>query len=183
MGLMWGLGASVDLDTLAIQSSEGGGGGETEEEKVGERETERRAISQWTHWQQIFACLQACQRKQQLKGGLCGASLWPTFTKWAAGPARPLQRKKDSTLPKFPQGKVWEQCASFEPKPFTSSPSRSWFQKVLCGAARQPPSPSLNNGGTPRPGNPTTPVHSRSCAVQRPSKQSRPQPVQSFTLM
>lgn len=65
--------------------------------------------------------------------------------KMSSSPSK-TSAEKDSMLPKFPQGKVWERCASFEPKPFTSSSARSWFQKVLCGAAHRPPSPSLTEG-------------------------------------
>lgn len=153
----------------------GGGGGRDDRRR--ERETERRDFRQTEHHrQQIFACLQACQRNSSFRAGSVGPPFGLHPQKEQADPARPLQREKDSVLPKFPQGKVWEQCALFERKSFTSSPARSWpcFQKV-------PSSPSLTEGGTARPGSPATPVDSRSCAEQRLSKQrllppSRPSP-------
>lgn len=105
---------------------------------------ERRAICQTGHHRQILACLQACQRNSSLRAGSVG----PPFGLHSQQTQQDLCRERQHAA-QVPSREVWEQCASFEPKPFTSSSARSWFQKVLCGAAHQPPSPSLTEG---RPG-------------------------------
>lgn len=104
--------------------------GETERRKESKRKGDRKIWTD-TMGNRSLPGLQACHRNSG------EVSFWPTFTDRAADTARLMQRNKDNVLPKFPQRKVWEQCAFFEQKPFASSPAKSWpcFQNVLSCAA------------------------------------------------
>lgn len=117
--------------------------------------------------------LRACRPVREANSSLRAGSVGPPFGLHSQNEQQTQQdlcRERKTVLPKFPQGKVWEQCAFFEPKPFTSSPARSWpcFQKVLCGC-RTPALLTVTNGGQ-RDTQAWQP-HS-SCAVQQLSKQS-----------